>query len=131
MLVKYDSNNSGGRWWLSDEDWFALEKAGWKVDWVKDQEERFFHKKGQERWLGALAKNAEKEFETPGQAMREFEKITGQTVSDEGCNCCGAPHSFSWDVGDKWGYASGEDCLSYMYKNVPQSIRDMCSEEIE
>lgn len=33
--VEYDSNNSGGRWWLKDEDWFALEKAGWKVGWFK------------------------------------------------------------------------------------------------
>jgi hypothetical protein len=131
MIIKYSSNNSGGSWWLSDEDWFALEKAGWKVEWAKDMEEGLFHKKGEDRWLGALAQRASKEFETPGQAMREFEKVTGQTVSDEGCSCCGAPHSFSWGEGDKWDYASGEDCLNYMYKKVPRNLRDSCSEEIE
>lgn len=31
--VEYDSNNSGGRWWLTDEDWRALERAGWIVRW--------------------------------------------------------------------------------------------------
>ena len=31
--VTYESNNSGGHWWLKDEDWEALEKAGWKVVW--------------------------------------------------------------------------------------------------
>lgn len=32
-IVEYDSNNSGGSWWLSDEDWKALEDAGWTVMW--------------------------------------------------------------------------------------------------
>lgn len=32
--VEYDSNNSGGHWWLKDEDWKALEKAGWIVHWA-------------------------------------------------------------------------------------------------
>lgn len=34
MYVEYDSNNSGGRWWLKDKDWKALEKAGWIVEWA-------------------------------------------------------------------------------------------------
>lgn len=33
-FISYDSNNSGGRWWLKDEDWKALEDAGWHVDWI-------------------------------------------------------------------------------------------------
>jgi hypothetical protein len=33
MYVEYDSNNSGGRWWLTDQNWKDLEKAGWKVEW--------------------------------------------------------------------------------------------------
>ena len=35
MYVEYDSNNSGGSWWLSDEDWKKLEEAGWVVDWAR------------------------------------------------------------------------------------------------
>ena len=32
--VEYAPNNSGGDWWLSDDDWRALEKAGWIVAWA-------------------------------------------------------------------------------------------------
>lgn len=35
--VEYDSNNSGGRWWLTDNDWTNLEKAGWVVAWASLQ----------------------------------------------------------------------------------------------
>jgi len=109
MLVTYSSNNSGGDWWLEDKDWFALEKAGWKVDWHKDDPDGFMVRSDGRR-LGALANRASKEFDSPGQAMREFKEITGQAVSDEGCECCGAPHNFSWSG----GWASGEDCLRYV-----------------
>lgn len=40
MRVEYSSNNSGGSWWLRDTDWFALEKGGWKVEWVAGDEDR-------------------------------------------------------------------------------------------
>lgn len=108
MKIKYSSNNSGGSWWLSDDDWKKLEAAGWSVEWKK------------ERWLGALAKSASKDFDSVGAAIREFEEVTGQQASDEGCNCCGAPHSFSWEG----GYASGEDCLQHLYAKVPKSLRE-------
>lgn len=129
MLINYRSNNSGGRWWLTDDDWHKLEKAGWKVEWVAKEDHSSsllssFNVDG--RFLGALAKSASKEFETPGEAMREFEAITDQTVSDEGCNCCGAPHEFSWGEGEKRGYASGNDCLEHLYKDVPTSLREAC-----
>ncbi len=60
--------------------------------------------------LDSLAKRAQKEFDTPGAAMREFQEITEQSVTDEGCNHCGPPHNFSW----KGGSASGEDCENYL-----------------
>lgn len=31
--IQYSSNNSGGKWWLKDADWAALERAGWEVKW--------------------------------------------------------------------------------------------------
>jgi hypothetical protein len=34
MYVEYSSNNSGGHWWMKDEDWKALERAGWIVVWA-------------------------------------------------------------------------------------------------
>lgn len=95
MKVEYSSNNSGGDWWLEDADWFALEKAGWDVKWFKDEPEGGFRPK-EERWLGGLAKEATKEFPDISTAIKEFEKITGEDTSEEGCNCCGAPHSFRW-----------------------------------
>jgi len=127
MLVKYSSNNSGGHWWLGDQDWMNLEKAGWKVGWIKDEsgDNRRKHKpdkNGEYRWLGALATDASKEFNSIKEALEEFERITDQRVSDEGCNCCGAPHSFNWDG----GYISGSDCLSYLYDEVPGSLREAC-----
>lgn len=33
--VEYSSNNSGGHWWLTDDDWKQLELAGWKVAWCR------------------------------------------------------------------------------------------------
>jgi hypothetical protein len=124
VKIEYSTNNSGGRWWLSDDDWYALEKAGWEVNWNKDNPDRIMVDKKTGRFLGALAEYASKEFETPADAMREFEKVTGQRVSDEGCNCCGAPHSFSWDG----GYASGDDCLEHLYAHAPKSLREACEQ---
>ena len=166
MKVEYSSNNSGGRWWLKDEDWIALEKAGWTVAWggtcfcpkkgklprpgdrkptykIKCVPKQNLHEKEHGlpasckghslalkyedltddlRFLGAPANNALFECETPGDAMRFFEEVTGQDVTDEGCNCCGCPHHFSWEG----GYASGEECLQYLHpgKKIPKNLRE-------
>lgn len=116
MKVTYSSNNSGGGWWLKDKDWRALEKAGWKVRWIA--EDKWYKDKADSdgRWLGCIAKEASKTFKTVKAAMEEFEKVTGQSVTDEGCNCCGAPHSFEWATKEsKFNYASGDDCATYLY----------------
>lgn len=124
MIIEYSSNNSGGSWWLTDQNWHDLEAAGWTVAWENG------------RWLGALAKKAHKDFPSVKDAILEWEKITKQTASDEGCNCCGAPHTFYWgratsiapeNSTETYGYASGEDCLQYLYdevKNRPSNLRD-------
>ena len=166
IKVTYESNNSGGSWWLEDKDWGELEKAGWYVIWsgvyhchsdfsLMEHEKYAIEKKGEpcktdkdckghricdsmkeaedHRYLGALAKACEKEFEGENvkecvnNAMIEFEKITGQDIADEGCNCCGAPHHFDWEVKGKYNYCSGEDCLEYLYpdKKVPKSLREV------
>jgi len=82
MKIQYRSNNSGGSWWLSDEDWRKLEYSGWKVKWEK------------KRWLGAMATSATKDFMDIDQAISEFEQITGQDAYQLGCFCCGNPHNF-------------------------------------
>lgn len=160
MRVEYSANNSGGRWWLKDKDWLALRTSGWILhDYAYDAARYAENMKkdpaefgkynpldwwdkaadadGTRRYMGCIAKAAHKEFETPGDAMREFERITGQSVSDEGCNCCGAPHSFRWgcatddDCGcpprtphKNYGSAYGENCLGYLFPNVePTDLR--------
>ncbi len=125
MLVEYSSNNSGGKWWLTDDNWRALEATGWAVAWHKDEpkEQRFTPG---DRELGALAHDASKQFETPGEAMRDFEKATGANVMDDGCDCCGPPHSFSWGEGKQSEWASGGDCGAYLFPDVsvePMTLR--------
>lgn len=96
--LEYSSNNSGGSWWLKDDDWYALEAAGWTVRWKKDASDHPWFKPDKDgRWLGALATHAEIVVSSLADAkdkIREWEQITGQDITDEGCNCCGQPHNF-------------------------------------
>lgn len=142
MIIEYSSNNSGGHWWLTDENWKKLEAAGWKVVWktldydykggaCQYDEEGFPKLKpaGKEgfvdsdgRWLGALATKAYRKCNSMTEAIREFEKITEKNACEEGCNCCGPPHCFS--VLDGAEYASGEELLKYLYDDVPSTLRE-------
>lgn len=136
MMIEYSSNNSGGSWWLKDADWKALQKAGWKVDWFAKEKGRLFPADKDGRWLGGLASKARKRFNNIKEAVEEFEKITGQNASDEGCNCCGAPHTFYWGRAistfrgpkdTEYGYASGEDLLPILYGDGPKTLREAYS----
>lgn len=99
-VAEYSSNNSGGSWWLSDDDWKELEKGGWVVDWVADQEDTGSCRSDSDgRWLGALACSAylvveaRTESGAESKAIAAFEDATIQSLTDEGCSCCGPPHS--------------------------------------
>lgn len=96
--IKYDSNNSGGGWWLEDKDWYDLEAAGWVVRWLKDDELYSKYVREDGRWLGALATSATREGLSLEDAIAEFERITGQNSGDEGCGCCGQPHYFYEEI---------------------------------
>jgi hypothetical protein len=96
MKIEYSSNNSGGDWWLKDEDWKVLEKAGWVVNWAANQTEGIGKADKDGRWLGALATEATREGLSRRMAIAEWEEITGQFESEEGCPCCGNPHSFTF-----------------------------------
>jgi len=91
--IHYSSNNSGGHWWLTDEDWYALERAGWEVEWVKNDA---YHKStgDGERFLGALATGAKYFGGNIDMAIAEFNYVTSAWAGDEGCSCCGRPHEF-------------------------------------
>lgn len=107
-LLEYSHNNSGGRWWLSDQNWTELETNGWTVRWFETDE--FYKERVDEdgRWLGALATDASKRFASADEGVREWSSLTGERASDVGCNCCGPPHSFTWKDDDgttKYGSA--------------------------
>lgn len=95
MKITYESNNSGGHWWLTDDDWISLANAGWDVAWFKDSDTYDTDKDG--KWLGALASRASKDFPDREAAIHEWEMITGAFPYDQGCPCCGDPHGFYAD----------------------------------
>ncbi len=95
--IEYDSNNSGGHWWLSDEDWFNLEKAGWVVKWYKDYPSDYRRLDSEGRWLGALACKAYRVGLSYHYAILEWAQITNQDAYADGCDCCGPPHNFYED----------------------------------
>ena len=134
--VEYSANNSGGSWWLKDEDWRALERAGWKVAWATlenlydDSGEYVYDTDGMPklvppgqgnskfaslsatlnkggRYMGALAKTAYRVGLSLREAAAEFDRVTSCTSTDAGCACCGQPHYFTeYDAGGK-SVASG------------------------
>lgn len=102
MRVRYTSNNSGGYWWLKDEDWQRLELMGWEVEWRKNETDPLFRGDKDGRFLGALATSATRHGKTMADAIEEWEQITGQSADEEGCPCCGQPHGF-WEYEDNEG----------------------------
>jgi hypothetical protein len=86
MYVEYTTNNSGGSWWLSEEDWKALEAAGWKVEW--------------RHFLGTSAVRATRQGLKKKEAIDEWKRMTGQNPKDIGCECCGPPHNFYVNRGE-------------------------------
>lgn len=90
---KYTTNNSGGAWWLKDQDWLALEKAGWTVFWSKDDPYCDPYREPDGRFLGSLAVEAAKKFASEGDAIAEWSRLTIQDYYEDGCPCCGPPHS--------------------------------------
>lgn len=133
VTLEYQSNNSGGGWWLDDEDWRALETAGWVVHWIHEPDDpSHTHTKPDlgamsghthaytdeilvpatpsgKRWLGALAKSAAIVTDDVDAAVRMWAQVTKQDPAAEGCNCCGPPHGFSYtDEDGKYHYWSVE-----------------------
>jgi hypothetical protein len=94
--IAYSSNNSGGSWWLKDKDWQKLEAHDWIVFWFAEQTGDFLKADKNGRWLGGLASSAAKQVNSAKEGIEEFERLTGQNVADEGCNCCGNPHNFTF-----------------------------------
>ena len=118
-FVEYSSNNSGGSWWMSDQNWLDLEKAGWIVMWARlkveydgddckrdkdgipvttPRTESNYMVKDQDgnyRYLGALTESAYRVGLSLEDAMDEWQKVTGMDPMASGCSCCGQPHDFT------------------------------------
>ena len=99
-VYEYFSNNSGGSYWLDDEDWKKLEKAGWRIagfdDFVYTNSGDY---KKDNNGLPIINRKsttpvyAYKKFDSLDEAIADFESITGEDYYAEGCSCCGQPHS--------------------------------------
>lgn len=70
-VVHYSSNNSGGYWWLSAQEWAALEAAGWKIT--------------RRCPFDGAPTDATREGVTLSQALAEWVAVTGQDPYAEGC----------------------------------------------
>lgn len=142
ICVEYSSNNSGGRDWLTTDDWQSLRDAGWLLMDYNNPYYENGNYVADEHGLPRITKEASVEeakyaykmFIGIYEAIQEFEKITNQDVSHEGCNCCGAPHSFTWgkDIINRlpkerlheqdYNYASGEELLKYIYEDKDATL---------
>jgi hypothetical protein len=134
--VKYSPNNSGGSWWLKDQDWKALEQEGWVIDWYATREPTSYRPDPYPdgRWFDSLAAGALIETDDePLIIIQAWEKTTNQDASAEGCNCCGEPHTFRVSVAnpdktDGWelvDHYSGQDIARLYYgDNAPTNYRE-------
>lgn len=108
ILIEYSTNNSGGNWWLTKQNWKDLEKEGWKLfncdEFIYKNGDHAFGRDGLPKRVSPRVKDETfeqyahygfKYFDSIEEAVREFEEITGQDVEEEGCECCGQPHSIS------------------------------------
>ena len=84
-IVEYSHNNSGGRDWVTQDQYKELLSLGWKttLDFGDD-------------YINDVEKEVEAYYIDEAQdiAIDEWETVTGQYVYAEGCECCGPPHSF-------------------------------------
>ena len=89
--IHYSHNNSGGRDWLTADDWAALAARGWVLDTYEG------------RTYGADRTGLSLD-----EAIREWEVATGQPSTAEGCPCCGPPHYFYRNDRAEMGLAAAE-----------------------
>lgn len=161
MIIEYHSNNSGGVDWLTHEDWEKLRQSGWKLfghgDFHFTDGHNTVNENGMPLWESETDKPnsrsfgkvdlgiryAFKRFDSIQEAIREFEKLTKQDVTEEGCNCCGPPHEFKWSSSGcvtgtcdcngphkDYNWGSGEDLLEYIFpeKSTRKTKRQLLEE---
>ncbi len=78
-VVDFSENNSGGSWWLGQDQYKALIEAGWEA--------------GRTSYDGSI-RGATRRGLSEEDAIAEWERITGADANARGCDCCGQPFSF-------------------------------------
>ena len=120
MKIQYRTNNSGGSYWLNKRHWDALVADGWRI-----------HDNGYSREPHDATLDCESDGEDESflEAVTRWERATGMNASDEGCNCCGPPHTFQLaDDGPGWESYSGQSILMLKYPDGPTSLEDALKE---
>ena len=98
VRVVFNENNSGGSWWLREEQYQKLFDAGWKPGrWRYGDEGKGYGGAVKIIVLDAVdAKLAERQ--AYDLAITEWEHLTGENHNEVGCTCCGPPYQFyDWD----------------------------------
>ena len=72
---------------------FVYDEKG-EYTYEKDGLPKLIPIEGEYRFLEALAKTAFRKLPFK-EAVKEWEKVTGENSLDAGCPCCGNPHNFT------------------------------------
>ena len=78
LKVLYRGGNSGGKAWMTQKD--AKELSDW----------RFVS-----NFPGVITFGCLKTTKTIIEVLDEFQGVVG-SIDDDGCECCGPPHAFTW-----------------------------------
>jgi len=78
--IEFSENNSGGSFWLTQENYDALKARGWVGEGILE-----------DRYAGRRLRRYDTSMI---MALAEFEDATGWDPDEEGCGCCGQPFNF-------------------------------------
>jgi hypothetical protein len=93
--ITFSENNSGGCWWLKQEQYANLFKVWWKPG----RECYDGTVRGASRIIVLDAIDEDVALAAASKlAIMEWEKATGENADEIGCTCCGPPYQFyDWD----------------------------------
>jgi len=86
MKIRYSTNNSGGNYWLSEKNWYELQRAGWEILELTKDEYGYGRTLCHEAFLDCSSVE---------EAKASFQQATGLNPTTRGCSCCGMPHQFT------------------------------------
>jgi len=94
MWFEFSENNSGGSWWLNRDQYIALLKSGkWGIDIEGVECSSRFSIFENDDVPYVLRHNLVGQFNSQQEAEDSWESLTGYSLEEEGCECCGRPFS--------------------------------------